>query len=115
MEQKTAHHVNVNDLNFEVLKKIRSYLRRMVDAGGSDLHVKANSVVRARINGEIIPLSGEILSKEDALTFAKELLRTRFPELVEKKSWIWFIHSMKIPVFVSIFFFRWTGYRRYSV
>ncbi len=85
MEQKTAHHVNVNDLNFEVLKKIRSYLRRMVDAGGSDLHVKANSVVRARINGEIIPLSGEILSKEDALTFAKELLRTRFPELVEKK------------------------------
>jgi twitching motility protein PilT len=69
----------------QVLKKIRGYLRRMIDAGGSDLHVKANSVVRARINGEIIPLSGEILSKDDALIFAKELLRTRFPELVEKK------------------------------
>lgn len=76
---------NLNELSFEVLKKIRSYLRRMVDAGGSDLHIKANSVVRARINGDIIPLSGEILSKDDALTFAKELLRTRFPELVEKK------------------------------
>lgn len=85
MSEPSQHHVNVNDLNFDVLKKIRGYLRRMVDAGGSDLHVKANSVVRARINGEIIPLSGEILSKEDALTFAKELLRTRFPELVEKK------------------------------
>jgi twitching motility protein PilT len=85
MEQGTYVHSELGELNFEVLKKIRSYLRRMVEAGGSDLHVKANSVVRARINGEIIPLSGEILSKEDALTFAKELLRTRFPELVEKK------------------------------
>ncbi|MDD5716372.1 MAG: PilT/PilU family type 4a pilus ATPase [Sulfuricurvum sp.] len=68
-----------------MLKKIRGYMRRMIDAGGSDLHVKANAVIRARINGEIIPLSGEILSKEDALTFAKELLRGRFAELVEKK------------------------------
>jgi twitching motility protein PilT len=78
-------HVNLEELNYEVLKKIRGYLRRMVDAGGSDLHVKANGVVRARVNGEVIPLSGEIFSKEDALTFAKELLRTRFRELVEKK------------------------------
>ena len=79
------HSVNVDDLNFEVLTKIRGYLRRMVDAGGSDLHIKANGIVRARINGDIIPLSGEILSKDDALIFAKELLRTRFHELVEKK------------------------------
>jgi twitching motility protein PilT len=77
--------VHVDELNFEVLKKVRGYLRRMVDAGGSDLHIKANGIVRARINGEIIPLSGEILSKDDALIFAKELLRTRFHELVEKK------------------------------
>lgn len=84
-DPKPSHQVNVEELSFEVLKKIRGYLRRMVDAGGSDLHIKANSIVRARINGEITPLSGEILSKEDALTFAKELLRTRFAELVEKK------------------------------
>ncbi|MCK9373532.1 MAG: PilT/PilU family type 4a pilus ATPase [Sulfuricurvum sp.] len=85
MSQEMDSQVNVSELDFEVLKKIRSYLRRMVDAGGSDLHVKANAIVRARINGEIVPLSGEIFSKKDALTFAKELLRTRFPELVEKK------------------------------
>lgn len=81
----SVHQPDLGELNFEVLKKIRGYLRRMIDAGGSDLHIKANAVVRARINGEIIPLSGEILSKDDALIFAKELLRTRFPELVEKK------------------------------
>lgn len=85
MAESGQFQVNVDELDFDVLKKIRGYLRRMVDAGGSDLHIKANGVVRARINGDIIPLSGEILSKEDALTFAKELLRTRFHELVEKK------------------------------
>ena len=85
MENDIQHHVNVDDLDFDILQKVRGYLRRMVDAGGSDLHVKANGIVRARINGEIIPLSGEIFSKDDALTFAKELLRTRFHELVEKK------------------------------
>jgi len=77
--------VDVSKLTFETLKKIRAYLKRMLDAGGSDLHIKANSVVRARINGDIIPLSGEILSREDALTFAKELLRSRFEEFVNKK------------------------------
>ncbi len=76
---------NVEDLTFETLKKIRAYLRRMLDAGGSDLHIKANSVVRARINGDIIPLSGEIISRSEALTFAKELLRSRFMEFVEAK------------------------------
>ena len=77
--------VDLNKLTFETLKKIRAYLKRMLDAGGSDLHIKANSVVRARINGDIIPLSGEILSKQDAITFAKELLRGRFEEFVNKK------------------------------
>ena len=77
--------VNVEQLSFETLKKIRGYLKRMIDAGGSDLHVKANSVVRSRINGDIIPLSGEILSKADAITFAKELLRGRYAEFVKMK------------------------------
>jgi twitching motility protein PilT len=76
---------NIEDLTFETLNRVRGYLKRMMDAGGSDLHLKANAVVRARINGDITPLSGEILSKQDALVFAKELLRTRFKEFVEKK------------------------------
>jgi len=77
--------VNVSELTFETLKKVRGYLKRLVDAGGSDLHIKANAVIRARINGDIVPLSGEVFSKEDALTFAKELLRGRFEEFVNAK------------------------------
>ena len=77
--------VKLNELTFETLKKIRTYLKRLVDAGGSDLHVKANAIIRARINGDIVPLSGEVFSKEDAMTFAKELLRGRFEEFVNAK------------------------------
>ncbi|HIC43629.1 MAG TPA: PilT/PilU family type 4a pilus ATPase [Sulfurimonas sp.] len=96
---------NVQQLSFETLKKIRAYLQRMIDAGGSDLHIKSNAVVRARINGDIIPLSGEILSKEDALTFAKELLRGRFNEFVKNKELdLVYPYNEKIRFRVNIFF-----------
>ena len=77
--------VDVSKLTFEQLKKIRTYLKKMIENGGSDLHVKANSVIRARIQGDLVQFSGGIFSKEDALTFAKELLRGRFSEFVEKR------------------------------
>jgi len=77
--------VDVSKLTFEQLKKVRAYLKKMIEVGGSDLHIKANSVVRARINGNIVQFSGGILSKDDALTFAKELLKGRFAELIQEK------------------------------
>ena len=77
--------VDVSKLTFEQLKKVRVHLKKMIEVGGSDLHVKANSVMRARINGNIVQFSGGIFSKEDTLTFAKELLKGRFGEFVEKK------------------------------
>ena len=77
--------VDVSKLTFEQLKKVRGYLKKLIDNGGSDLHVKANAVIRARINGDILQFSGGIFSKQDAITFAKELLRGRYSEFVEKK------------------------------
>ena len=77
--------VDVSKLTFEQLKKVRVHLKKMIEVGGSDLHIKANSVIHARINGEIKQFSGAIFSKEDALTFSKELLKGRFVEFVQKK------------------------------
>ena len=77
--------VDVSKLTFEQLKKIRAYLKKMIENGGSDLHVKANSIIRARIQGNLVPFSGGVFSKEDALTFAKELLKGRFAEFVENR------------------------------
>ncbi|DAB29867.1 MAG TPA: type IV pili twitching motility protein PilT [Sulfurimonas sp. UBA12504] len=75
----------ISKLTFEQLKKIRTYLKKMIENGGSDLHVKANSVIRARINGNLVQFSGGIFSKEDAFVFAKELLKGRFAEFVEHR------------------------------
>lgn len=80
-----SNEVDVSKLSFEQLKKVRIHLKKMIEVGGSDLHIKANAVMRVRINGEIKQFSGGILAKEDALTFAKELLKGRFAEFVEKK------------------------------
>ncbi|MFA7069436.1 MAG: PilT/PilU family type 4a pilus ATPase [Sulfurimonas sp.] len=77
--------VDVSRLTFEQTEKIRGYLGKLVAAGGSDLHVKSNSAIRARINGHIVPFSGSIYSYDDAMTLTKEMLRGRFGELVEKK------------------------------
>lgn len=80
-----SYELDVSQLTFEQLGKIRMYLKNMINNGGSDLHVKANSVIRARIHGDLVQFSGGILSKEDAFTFAKELLKGRFGEFIENK------------------------------
>lgn len=77
--------VDISKLTFEQLKKIRAYLKKLIDTGGSDLHVKANGVIRARINGKIVPFSGSIYTKDEAMTLSKEILRGRYNELIENK------------------------------
>ena len=78
--------INVSELTFEATKKLKYYLSKLVENKGSDLHVKSGSNIRGRINGQIVSLSKEILSYEDSITLAKELLRTRFSDLVEQKN-----------------------------
>jgi len=82
---ENKYEVDISKLTFEQLKKIRAYLKKLIDNGGSDLHVKANGIIRARINGNIVPFSGSVLTHGDALTLAKEILRGRYGEFIENK------------------------------
>jgi len=77
--------VDSHELKFEQTKRVREYLKKLIENGGSDLHVKSNGIIRARINGAIIPFSGSILLYDEAMTLAKEMLRGRFMEFVENK------------------------------
>lgn len=77
--------VEVEKLTFEQLKKVRAYLGKLIEVGGSDLHIKANSVIRVRIDGDLVQFSGNILSHDDSITLAKELLRGRYAEFLEQK------------------------------
>ncbi|MFK5881681.1 MAG: PilT/PilU family type 4a pilus ATPase [Sulfurospirillum sp.] len=83
---RDLHEINVDELTFEMTKKLKYYLSKLVENRGSDLHIKSGSNIRGRVNGQIVSLSKEILSHKDSITLAKELLRTRFPDLVEHKN-----------------------------
>ncbi len=77
--------VKVEELTFEVTGRVRGYLQRLIELGGSDLHIKAESPIRGRVNGEIIIIDEQPMSKADALTLGKEMLRGRFVKFVENK------------------------------
>ena len=77
---------NVNDLSFEMDKKLKFYLAGLIEHGGSDLHIKSGTYYRGRIQGEMIKISDETLTYKDGIQLAKEVLKGRFKELVEKKS-----------------------------
>ena len=71
--------------DYRMTKLLKHYLGELVKFEGSDLHIKANAPIYARVQGDIIPFSKERLSKEDTLLLAKELLKSRFEELVKNK------------------------------
>jgi twitching motility protein PilT len=81
-----SNEVDVEALTFEQTKKLKFYLSKLVEYNGSDLHIKSGINIRGRINGEIVSLSKEILTHTDGITLAKELLRSRFSEFVQKKN-----------------------------
>ncbi len=78
--------VDVKSLTFEMTKRLKVYLAKLVERKGSDLHIKSGATIKGRIFGEIVEISNDIISKEDSLILAKELLRNRFGELVKQKS-----------------------------
>ncbi|MGE4295684.1 MAG: type IV pilus twitching motility protein PilT [Campylobacterales bacterium] len=77
--------VNVAELTFEVTNRVKGYLQTLIERGGSDLHIKAGCRIMGRIKGDIVTLSEDEMSRADALTMAKEMLRGRFGELVSQK------------------------------
>lgn len=86
--------VDISKLDFKLRDELNGYLEELVREGGSDLHIKSNSVIRKRINGEMMPVANSrFLSTTEGLTLAKELLRGRFNDLVENKS-ADFIHKL---------------------
>lgn len=78
--------VDPKTLTYEMTEKLEFYLKGLIKYEGSDLHIKSGSLFRGRINGEMIPLSDEILLYDDGIQLAKELLKGRFAELVKNKS-----------------------------
>jgi twitching motility protein PilT len=52
--------INGND----AIAILNTFLGRLIEKAGTDLHVKSNSVIRARIKGSMVPLSIELFDAE---------------------------------------------------
>ena len=50
-------------------------IKAAVDRGASDVHIKAGDVFRARINGELVPLTRQALTPEQTRAIALDLIR----------------------------------------
>jgi twitching motility protein PilT len=87
------------------LEKVRGYLAKMVEQGGSDLHIKANSKIYSRVQGKVIPFSDEEFSAEDIDQFARDLLKDRYQEFVDKKELdLVYVYSEDLRFRVNMFF-----------
>jgi twitching motility protein PilT len=64
---------------------LKSYLNKLVELGGSDLHLKALGRPYARVHGEMNAISDDVLGRDEMMTLAKEMLRSRFTEFVQQK------------------------------
>lgn len=105
MAEEKKFDVKVNELTFEVTDRVKGYLKRLSELGGSDLHVKSNAPTKARVGGEIITIDETIFDKRDGITLAKEMLRTRFGEFAsDKEADFVFIYDENLRFRVNMFF-----------
>ena len=67
------------------IELLRTYLEKLVQKNGSDLHLKSNAPVRARINEDIISLSDEPAHEEDVEKIARELAGKSYLNFMKEK------------------------------
>ena len=75
-----------NEKKAEMKVILDGYLAKLIELGGSDLHVKSNKVVRGRFNGEIFTMGDKILDYDSSILLAKEILGANYYNLMKRKS-----------------------------
>ena len=75
-----------NEKKAEMKVILDGYLTKLIELGGSDLHVKSSKVVRGRFNGEIFTMGDKILDYDSSILLAKEILGANYYNLMKRKS-----------------------------
>ncbi len=67
-------------------KRLQFYLKNLIHNGGSDLHLKSGSIIRLRVNGDLLKLGNKMMSYEELDGIAQAILTTKqYKELVDNK------------------------------
>jgi len=55
-------------------KKLQFYLKNLIHNGGSDLHLKSGSIIRLRVNGDLLKLGNKKITNEELDAIAQAIL-----------------------------------------
>jgi twitching motility protein PilT len=67
-------------------KRLQFYLKNLIHNGGSDLHLKSGSIIRLRVNGDLLKLGNKTITHEELDGIAKAILTDKqYNELVTNK------------------------------
>ena len=67
-------------------KRLRFYLKNLIYNGGSDLHLKSGSIIRIRVNGDLLKLGDRVISNEELDGIARAILTEKqYRELTTNK------------------------------
>jgi len=67
-------------------KRLQFYLKNLIHNGGSDLHLKSGSIIRLRINGDLLKLGDRMMTHEELDGIAQAILSEKqYQQLVETK------------------------------
>ncbi len=67
-------------------KRLQFYLKNLIHNGGSDLHLKSGSIIRLRVNGDLLKLGNKMMTHEELDGIAQAILTTKqYKELVDNK------------------------------
>ncbi|MDR1460351.1 MAG: transaldolase [Campylobacteraceae bacterium] len=93
LKEKMAETVGIIKDDIHAITFLKKCLESLVSYNGSDLHIKSDSDVKGRVNGEIVTVDNDIFTKDDVEILAQELLQDRYEEFTKKKN-IDFIYKL---------------------
>jgi twitching motility protein PilT len=76
------------------MPKIDEYFRKLIELGGSDLHITQNQPPKIRVHGSIKPISDEILTAEFMETIMREICEPRAWERYQEAGDLDFAYEM---------------------
>ncbi|MEM8844248.1 MAG: type IV pilus twitching motility protein PilT [Pseudomonadota bacterium] len=72
---------------------LNTLLKKLVDEGGSDLHILSGDPIRMRVHGDLISISDEPISGKDALDMFNDIMTMRNKEVMDSDEQVDFAYD----------------------
>ena len=77
------------------MSNLNEHLKKLIDEGGSDLHMLSGDPVRMRVNGDLVSVTNEPVNAKDTLEAFKDIMSLRHKEVLEADEQVDFAYEIK--------------------